>query len=974
MLVGLLVGPTAVFAQIAQSGITGTVSDNTGGVLPGVTVEVSSPVMIEGVRVANTDGQGVYTVTNLRPGAYSVRFSLPGFSVLLRDGIDLPGSFTATVDGVLDVGAIEETVTVSGQSPIVDVRNVATQRVLQSDVIEALPMARAAAAYVQVLPGVTGYLGRLSVSATSSLSIYGSTGGETKVTVGGHSIRYASTLQSTYYPNQSTTQEIVVQTDGHSAEQQTGGISVNIIPREGSNTFSGFVFGQYTGASLAGDNLTQELKDRGLTLINKVTSNWDFNPAIGGPIVADRLWFYAAFRQNPIRQNIANIFFNKDPMGWEYVLDESRPGELYIEDFSNEVRLTTQLSEKHKLNVSWNYSPHFTHQRDLSFRFIAAPEATTFTPYYPNYFLTADWQGALSNRVLAEFGVTIHNSNLDNRYPRTDEGLSAEVVAGINSGETIAAYERSTGFAFRAPGGARNGSGTATTIAVGQSWSHVYQQKGSLSYVTGSHNFKTGFTLAQTNLESGRRPNQDMSFVLLNTVPDRIRQETTPWARTLRVNADLGLYAQDQWTVDRATINFGVRYDYINASADAISLPERRFVGAQNFAEVKDVPKWSDISPRLGIAYDVFGDSRTALKANLSRYVSFQALGYAGRLNGVSASISSATRDWDDMNEDYVPDCDLTDNQANGECGTISNLNFGKTNPNATQIDPDLLEGFGLRPYNWTAAVSLQHELRPGLSVVAAYHRRWFGNFDQTDNLDVIPANYDEFCVTVPNDSRLPGGGGEQICGLYDLNPDFLGQRTLFRSALNPSEGDQGRSYDGIDLTTDYRFAEGQVAGGINFGRLVTDNCFVVDSPQQHFCKTSPPFQPNIKFSGSYMLPGEVQIAGVIQNMPGPQITARRTFTRADIQNLDRPLSRGAVSVEIIDPGTEFEGRTTKIDLSFSRAVTIGQIRLSGRLAFFNLLNSDDVLQLNTTFGSQWLLPTRVLFPRSAQFEGRIEF
>lgn len=956
---------------LAQSGIAGVVRDSSGGVLPGVTVEASSPALIEKTRTAITDGQGVYNITDLRPGVYSVTFSLPGFATVRRDGLDLPASFTATVNAEMRVGAVEETVTVTGESPLVDVRNVATQRVLQADVIEALPMTRAPAAYVQTLPGVTGYLGQLSVSATSSLRIHGSTGGETKVTVDGHSIRFASTLQSTYYPNQSATQDIVIQTEGQSAEHQTGGISVNVIPREGSNQVSGFFYGLYTGESLQASNLTDELRDRGLTLQNATLSNWDVNPAAGGPILRDRLWFFGAFRMNPLRQRIANIYFNQTPLGWRYTPDLSRPAELFIEDFSNELRLTTQVTPRNKWKFSWDYSPHFTHQRELSFRYFAAPEANTYTPYYPNYFLTTTWVSTLSNRLLFEAGGAIHASDLDNRPPRAEENLEPEVLAGLSRFETIGAHELDTGFSFRAPG-------IGTLITIGHAASHVYQQKASLSYVTGSHSVKVGFNLAQTDIMTSKVTNQSVGYFLLNGVPARLQQETTPWEQTTRVNADLGIYAQDQWTVGRATLNLGLRYDYLNSSADAQELPARRFVPAQSFAAVENVPNWHDLSPRLGVAYDVFGDGRTAVKANLSRFVNFEALGYANAAHGVANSVNSVTRTWRDANGDYVPDCDLTNPQANGECDRISNLNFGQTNPNATVYDPDLLEGYGRRGYNWTGSVLLQHQLTSGLSVMGAYHRRWFGNFDMIDNLAVSPADYDTYCVTAPSDSRLPGGGGQQICGLYDIKRDKAGQVQNFRTRFAPSAGTRSRVFDGIDLTADLRLPNGQLAGGVSIGREVLNDCYVVDSPQQHFCKSSPPFQPNIKLSGSYTLPGDIQVAAVLQNIPGPEITASRVFRNAEIApSLGRNLSSGpggSVAINLIEPGTQFADRVTQLDTRFTKGVKVGRAEVLGSLAVYNILNSSDVLQHNVTFGSDWLRPSRILFGRYLQLEAKVAF
>ncbi len=247
-------------------------------------------------------------------------------------------------------------------------------------------------------------------------------------------------------------------------------------------------------------------------------------------------------------------------------------------------------------------------------------------------------------------------------------------------------------------------------------------------YVTGRHAIKLGLTLLRQWRINGSEHNNSVNHTFNNGVPTGLTQFAEPATFAERVNYNLGLYVQDQWTVKRLTLNLGVRADFLNSQVDAQHVPAGPLIGERNFQEIENVPNWKDLSPRFGVAYDVFGDGKTALKATLARYVQGESYGIARAVNPLESMVSSTTRAWNDGNGNYTPDCDLTKVTENGECGPTRDDKFGQMIV-GTRYDEALTSGFGVRPFNWGASLSVQHEIVPRVTVSAGYFRRWYGNF-----------------------------------------------------------------------------------------------------------------------------------------------------------------------------------------------------------------------------------------------------
>src|SRR5262249_24418702 len=400
-------------------------------------------------------------------------------------------------------------------------------------------------------------------------------------------------------------------------------------------------------------------------------------------------------------------------------------------------------------------------------------------------------------------------------------------------------------------------------------------------------------------------------------------------------------FAQEQWTVRRLTLNLGIRFDHLNGSLLERRNAERQFVPASVFPAVENLPNWNDVSPRVGASYNLFGNAKTALKWNLGRYVESQATGIANAVHSVLAAASAFnTRAWTDLNGNFVVDCNGRDAAANGECGPSGNANFGK-DVAGIRYAPNTVEGWNTRGWNWETMAGIQHELRAGLSVEASYHRRWNGNFRGTDNLAVTPSDSEPYCVTSPVDARLPGGGGQPICGLYDIVPAKFG---LNDNAITLAKrfGAQRQIFDALDFLVNVRLPGAvTIQGGTSTGHQKTSRCFVVDSPQElRFCNVAPPFQTQAKLMAVYPLPWwGLQTSATYQSLPGTEVLANWPAPTALIApSLGRNLAGGTrtATIALVSPGTMYNDRLNQVDFRIAKNVRVAGSRVQGMVDFYN--------------------------------------
>jgi hypothetical protein len=593
-----------------------------------------------------------------------------------------------------------------------------------------------------------------------------------------------------------------------------------------------------------------------------------------------------------------------------------------------------------------------------------APEAILAYRFNPNGIYQAAWNSPATTRLLFEGGAGI----VYNDWPQiSSPGRPGHVLLQHHSIQDLG-----TGMLY----------GNRLTYD-DPNVQRRYTQRFAVSYVTGSHNFKTGFHIEEGVRDAYRVASGDnVSYTFRNAVPVSLTQRATPYGQKEVLKADLGIYAQDQWAFRRLTLSMGLRYDYFNASVpeQEIAATPSGWLPARRYEAVNGVPLWHDVSPRLGAAYDLFGDGQTAVKASIGRYVGKTGVNIAGDNNPVATSVNEVNRSWNDANLNYVPDCDLGNFGQNGECGPVSDENFGGSRI-ATRWADEVLRGWGVRESSWNLVAEVQHQLTPEIGMTVGYDRSWYDNFRVTDNLAVGPADFDPFCVASPVDPLLPGGGGYQVCGLYNITPEKFGQSdNLVVPASN--FGSQSRVNDFFNVAFNTRFATGlRFGGGMATGRTVEDACFVVDSPQQLLnCRVVTPFsaQTEVKLFGSYPLPGDVVVSGVFLNLSAPSYTADYAAGNAEIMpSLGRALAGGTrtATVPLVAPQTLFEDRITRVDLRLTKIIRLPRdVSLQGNFDIYNLMNADAILNSRGVYGGSWRQPTANLEGRIFQIGGQLSF
>jgi hypothetical protein len=966
-----------------------------------VTVEAASPALIEKVRSVVSDDTGQYRIVDLRPGTYSVTFTLPGFSTVRREGIELSGTFVATVNADLRVGALEETITVTGETPVVDVQSARTQQTVSKDILTAIPSSRNAAGIQALIPGMntnTDSGGISGVLTGGAGTIHGGRGNDSRTYADGINMGWAGgSAGGGNMPQVSSSQEVVLTTSGGLGEAETSGVILNVIPREGANTFSGQFNVSGANGSMQGSNYTEALKAARLRTPQELRHVYDINPMGGGRIFRDRLWFYTTYRQTGSEQTVPGMWWNNNagnPNAWTIDFDRNRQAFNDTLERQGTIRLTWQATPRNKINIHWSEQYNSANKKGGGSG-TQTPEAHPRTLYQPSRQPHATWSSPISSRLLAEAGWGMYQARYRMPTPRVDGTHNPKMIRVQEQGGEI------PNIFYRMPGGTGGGfyQNLIGTLA---------NLRASISYVTGAHNMKFGYQGGFNN------PSQDYYF-FDNVIRMRFRDgvpnqllETIAYPGNVKYVRNLiptNFYAQDQWTRNRLTLQGGLRYDSLvsNYPDQRVGGPGYSLTPVEIFypSRSTDGYDWKDITPRMGVAYDLFGNGKTAVKFNLGKYMeAITATNSDLDMNPLIRTAVSTTRTWTDSNKDYVPNCDLANSAKNGECGAMDNQTLGQPVFNRT-FDPGFVHGWGTRPYNWGMGVTIQQEVAPRVSVNVGYFRNWWGNWYVVDNRSTATADYTPFSITAPNDPRLPNGGGYTVGGLYNLVSDKVGQvDELAQASSNFAE--QTENWHGVDVNVVARLRMGlTVQGGTSTGRRLSDACALKAAvPEQGtgptggantsiaggsvtdpYCRIEESYSTQFKGLATYTIPRvDVQVSTTWSSTPGDSLAANYTVTsaiaNAGPQPLGRNLSSGNVTVNLIEPNTVFADRRNNIDFRVAKIFRYGRTRTQVGLDVYNVTNTDVVTSFNQSFvaNGSWLTPTGIQPARYARISAQFDF
>jgi hypothetical protein len=951
-------GVHMAWAQAAASStIHGTATDDTGAALPGVTVTLTSPQLQTKERVTITEGDGTYRFTDLPAGTYRLAFVLPGFRSFVREELRITIGFTARVDATMGVGGIEESVTVSGQSPVVDLTSTSTSATFTSEILEEIPRGRDMQSVVEMSPGVTRAgapdVGGSQMAQRPAMSTYG-VEATPKIQVEGINITTGSDANTAVYFNYAGMEEIQTVTSGTSAEVGTPGLHMIAVLKSGGNQFHGQYEASYQGKQTQSSNLTPALIAQGIGNTEDLNYHYFAAADLGGRIIRDKLWFYGGISRQHRNGSVLGLVSGPGPDGRYLTGDEPIANDYNTLLTQYNGKVSWQLSKNNRLIGVWQYGMKAEPQRDGD-RF--RPLEATRDYRDPTGLKKVELQSTISPRMLVNLVGGYGGYFADYNAMRTPLYRGAAFPSKFN---------RSTGLA--------TGGHEISDQRPRDNW----QIDGSFSYFpegsfAGRHELKTGGTWYRYLHGTGTLEHPHGNYRLtyddiggVRDVPSEIVIHNYPTAPRNRVDVH-AWYLMDTWRLtNRLTANLGLRVERQNAF-----VPEQSFPGSTQFPqlfparEIARVPvvTWLRALPRLGLAWEI--NTNTVVKTSYGQYNDQYRDADVGNFNGNAQSdITYRWRD-QDGNGNYTP----------GEV----NLALSGTNPDFISItaasnrrvNPDLRQ-----PVTTEATASLERELMGNVGVRVGYVFRRRIDLYSFGGINVLRPRS---AYNIPLRRRDPGpdgvlGNGDDggAVTVHDYDAAYRGATFVQQVQTN---SDTVERYHTIEAAVARRLTGRWMAQAAGFAvknhRWIEQN---FQTPNDDFFPLDETWNWGMNLSGMYRLPADVRLAAFLQAKRG--VTGQRTniFRSADPDGGTPLRQLSTVTLRLEPYGSQRGDTIATTNLRVSKDFRLAARRVSFDVDLFNVFNSGVPTSIMWQSGPQFGAINEVLSPRIVRFGGRFSF
>lgn len=919
----------ADLASAQQTGsLSGVVSDTQGALLPGVTIVLDSPV-IAGERKTVSGDSGAYVFASLPPGVYRVTFTLSGFTTLQRDAVRVQVATVTRVDVGLAVGGVTETMTISGETPVVDVSSTTTQTNVDKELFESIPTGRNPWVMAGLVPGVV--TGRLDVGGTEgmqqyNLEVFGSADSQKSFSIDGLKTNWPGTNggQTMQYYGFEMYEEYNMQTASGTAESDTSGVYMNMVTKSGTNRYASEHNFYFMNDALQGTNVDDDLKRRlGLNpndqtgaAGNPIDVSYDWSSTIGGPIKRDKVFFFGALRRWRLDQFQIGAL---NPDGSQ-AIDDNRI-ENYMGKGTWQVDSATRASFLFNRNLKYRF-----HRRDSPYLFVEDKATVLQDQPANNYVLQA-------NRVV---GTTMV---FDVRFGRMWGVFPSHYQDAVGPNDIAI---RDTVRFTRINAAEENNDNP----------NHRYQFNAALTMFrddlgAGTHDFKVGLQVSRERMVYNRDRNGDILLEMQDGVPFQAQLANTPVRSDHRLDT-WGLFVQDQWRVRRVTVNAGIRLDGVQGRVPAQSSPAGTWVGERTFDEITGVPDFPiNVAPRLGVAYDLFGNGRTALKAYYGRFYNQFGSEIPESVNPNGLALLPVR--WTDSNNNLRLDA--------GELAAFSGFPRGFF----PRVDPD-----AKRPYSDELNAGIEHTLVKNLSVSVSYHRR-----QHRDGLGIVDLDRPSSAYTPVQRTYTDPERGAQTITVYNLDSTLAARRN--RVITNP---DVLRSnYNGVVIDVQKRMSDRwQLLSGLTFQKhdgfrhsgTFTNPGNVADLNDPNYLLNRDGGSVFIDvpwtftLAGTYVLPYDVALSGKYTARKGDPLARQLSVSG---------LNQGTETVYVQPHGDDRTDTVNKfVDLRIARQFTVGRGKYEATMDVFNLLNANHVLLQLETIGSTLGRPSRILSPRVIRF------